>query len=721
MSTEFSMNLLRLGLVQVALGLGLIAILMLVLQSFTSINAVTRYRLWLLAFLVTALLPFFALLPRPEFSMPVVNTSVIQNEPISLQELDQKPPTVINDVNTRENKTHISLSPMIARMFVLLWLLILVWRSTRLYTSFRGAKNFESRARACDPDLTNWIEEARKDLGIKQNVRVYQVTGLSSPMTVGLRRPWIAIPLGLSGQVEPVALQHALLHELAHIRRKDSWVSLFQKFFEALWAFNPVLVWMSQRINLERENACDDWAISYGHGSKAYAKSLLHLLETMRFTAGPLFAVGCIESKSQLSRRITTMLDKEIDHGVIGRKVIVIMSGVVMSVALVFSAAALPQFAPLLSNGSAFCLGDCDYSDTILGAAKKGDAAEVQRYISEGADVNQIFRKSSPRTALNAAAGGGYLEVVRLLVVNGADVDRVVRGDAPALTAAARHGHYEVAAYLLQQGAKAEQPVRGDGSALIGAAGTGNVELVRLLIESGANVNSKVRGDGTPLIQASRRGNKDIVALLLENGADPNLGSRGDETPLHHASRNGDLEITQLLVDAGADVNNVLMGDGTALMQAIDAGNDDLVELLIQNGAKVNERVFGDGSALITAARKNDTSTAQKLIASGADVNRGVRGDGNPLISAAMRGNQEMVRLLVENGADVNGKVKGDDTVLINAVRSGDVDIVGYLIEQGAKVDLEGDFDHRLGEQRTPLNQARSDQVIRALKGAGAT
>ncbi len=712
MNDLFAISLLYLGALQIALGLSLAVSLWFFLQFRPNTNAVTRYRLWCIAFFATALLPLLTVLPEPskpeakpqELTQAVTQPLAVTSIPTPADVVSKNTPPILANQSI----------PMLARVFVLFWLVLLLWRGYRFVGGLRSIKSYELKQRLLDSHLTQWVGTKAGQFNITHPVKVYQVPGLMSPMTVGFKRPWIAIPDGLTQRVEPTVIHHALLHELAHIKRKDSWVSLLQRFFEILWAFNPALLWMSFRMNLEREKTCDDWAITFGRDAKTYASSLLDILEARGRRSVNPFAVACIKNKSDLSRRIINMLDKKMDHSIASQKLATLAAATIAFVGLAFTATALPEFGPMFSPT------ESQYENTLYSAAYDGDLEQARNFIDQGANVNTIYKKNSPRTALNAAAIKGHKEMVELLLNHGADFARVVRGDAPALTAAARHGHVEIVRLLLERGAKAEQPVRGDGSAIILGAATGELEILQLLLQSGADVNSRVRGDGTPLISAARRGHVEIVRFLLENGADPNLGSPGDETPMHHAANNGNLAIVSLLLNAGADANKTSRGDGSPLMLAIESGNQALVDRLIQAGAGVDESVIGDGSPLITAVRESDEIAVRNLLNAGADVNKGVRGDGNPLIAAAIGGDLAIAKLLLQSGANVNGKIKGDDTVLINAVRSNNSELVRLLLESGADANLAGDYDRKIGRVRTPLNQARTPEVVALLTAAGA-
>ena len=78
--------------------------------------------------------------------------------------------------------------------------------------------------------------------------------------------------------------------------------------------------------------------------------------------------------------------------------------------------------------------------------ASLGETAEVQAALANGVDVNQADDEGY--SALQAAAENGYLDVVKVLVENGADV--TYKGEYTALQLAEMAGHAEVIAYLQQ-------------------------------------------------------------------------------------------------------------------------------------------------------------------------------------------------------------------------------------------------------------------------------
>ena len=113
-----------------------------------------------------------------------------------------------------------------------------------------------------------------------------------------------------------------------------------------------------------------------------------------------------------------------------------------------------------------------------------------------------------------------------------------------ALMEASMDGHVEVAKLLLDHGAEVNMPADSFESPLTLAACGGHVELAMLLIERGANLE-EVNDEGyTPLMEASREGHEEMVALLLSQGADINAQTEEtQETALTLACCGGFLEV----------------------------------------------------------------------------------------------------------------------------------------------------------------------------------
>jgi beta-lactamase regulating signal transducer with metallopeptidase domain/uncharacterized GH25 family protein len=118
------------------------------------------------------------------------------------------------------------------------------------------------------------IAEARLKMGLVQDIKVVLTERLTSPAVMGVLVPVLILPLSMVTTLPMEQLQLILLHELAHIRRRDYLVNLCQLLTESLLFFNPAVWWISRQIRQEREACCDAMAIALAGGRLQYARTL---------------------------------------------------------------------------------------------------------------------------------------------------------------------------------------------------------------------------------------------------------------------------------------------------------------------------------------------------------------------------------------------------------------------------------------------------------------
>jgi beta-lactamase regulating signal transducer with metallopeptidase domain len=128
------------------------------------------------------------------------------------------------------------------------------------------------------------------------------------PMVWGLFRPVLMLPA--SAALWPRArLEAVILHEIAHVRRKDALTQFLAEIARAIYWFNP-LVWVAaRRLYLEREHACDDIVLNTGTRASEYAGELLDLVRSLRTTRATALAAIAMARPSQLKVRVHAVLD----------------------------------------------------------------------------------------------------------------------------------------------------------------------------------------------------------------------------------------------------------------------------------------------------------------------------------------------------------------------------------------------------------------------------
>jgi beta-lactamase regulating signal transducer with metallopeptidase domain len=148
-------------------------------------------------------------------------------------------------------------------------------------------------------------------MGFERVIRYCECDRLDAPAAFGWIRPVVLLPVrALSGLTED-QIEAVIAHELAHIRRLDCFVNLFQIGVETLLFYHPAVWWVSQRIRIEREHCCDDEAVALCGDAVTYARALTQMEEWR--TAPSLMMAA---NRSPLSQRVVRLLGLE---GPVGR------------------------------------------------------------------------------------------------------------------------------------------------------------------------------------------------------------------------------------------------------------------------------------------------------------------------------------------------------------------------------------------------------------------
>jgi beta-lactamase regulating signal transducer with metallopeptidase domain len=134
-------------------------------------------------------------------------------------------------------------------------------------------------------------------LGLMRAIRYCESKFVAAPAVIGWIRPAVLLPVSALTGLSEGQLQAVIAHELAHIRRFDNIVNVFQILIETLLFYHPAVWWLSKRTRTERENCCDDAAVSVCNDPMQYARALATMAElrsvpalAMAANRGPLAA-----------------------------------------------------------------------------------------------------------------------------------------------------------------------------------------------------------------------------------------------------------------------------------------------------------------------------------------------------------------------------------------------------------------------------------------------
>jgi len=201
-----------------------------------------------------------------------------------------------------------------------------------------------------------------------------------------------------------------------------------------------------------------------------------------------------------------------------------------------------------------------DEKKDLFSAVKSNDLELAIQLIKDGADVNGI--DETGQSPLHHACYLGYLEIIKLLLDNGANVNKTV----PKLALTPIHG----------------------------ATMNGNRSIVALLVDRGADINARDSEGATPIFAACWIGAIDTVKYLISKGARFDVKTNYGTTPFHNACQSNNLELVDFLIKNGSSVNNQAQNGATPLHMAVARGEIPIVELLIKNGAKAKYKMKWD-------------------------------------------------------------------------------------------------------------------------------
>ena len=167
-------------------------------------------------------------------------------------------------------------------------------------------------ARAGSDEIQDWVDELAANLGIHQPPRVWWIDGKLSPMLWAVfGAPRLIIPLELWKGLDQRQRGTLLVHELAHLRRGDHRVRLFELVVTSLYWWNPVLWWARRRLRDVEEQCCDAWVVwVFPEAAKSYAETLLETLDFLNRSelSEPLLASG-FGKVQHLRRRLTMIMN----------------------------------------------------------------------------------------------------------------------------------------------------------------------------------------------------------------------------------------------------------------------------------------------------------------------------------------------------------------------------------------------------------------------------
>ena len=244
-----------------------------------------------------------------------------------------------------------------ATVLVLVWIAGVLWMLGRLAIGIANVRRMVHNATpVTGAEWQALIDSARGALGARPAARILISSDAIMPFTYGLLRPTIVLP-ALAEEWTPDRRRSVLLHELAHVRRRDLLTNAVVQLACALYWFHPLVSFAGRRVRIEAERACDALVVAAGTRPSDYAGDLLDIARTMRSGATAAVALA-MARRSDFEGRLLAILAPDSGRNVLtaARAALVALSFAAPAAAIaaaVPARPAAPNAAAVARDGSA--------------------------------------------------------------------------------------------------------------------------------------------------------------------------------------------------------------------------------------------------------------------------------------------------------------------------------------------------------------------------------
>ena len=249
----------------------------------------------------------------------------------------------LSQIANKNLSAYFMLSLNLSSLLMPIWLVVLTISFTRfIQLKYKLHRLLRGTQPVGEHRIVKEVNRWRREFNLHRQVIVLKSNDFISPFTFGFLTPVIFIPKQLlkSEQVDQnQTLETIIAHELMHVKRNDALWLNFQNVVQIIYCINPVVWLIVWRLNILREELCDQQVLETQKISKErYGKSLLQVL---RFSVGSkspeLFASFFLSHKSIFKQRIKAIAKTRI-NGRVNRK----MRGLKLSLLTIFSLMMLP-------------------------------------------------------------------------------------------------------------------------------------------------------------------------------------------------------------------------------------------------------------------------------------------------------------------------------------------------------------------------------------------
>lgn len=320
-----------------------------------------------------------------------------------------------------------------------------------------------------------------------------------------------------------------------------------------------------------------------------------------------------------------------------------------------------------------------------------GDKEIVGLVLDSITDINKVDERQN--TALHWACANRFIDVVKLLIARGINVNLKNKIGWTAIRMAIVNRDKDMMSLLIKSGADVNIKYGGGRTLLHIAAYSNYCDIVKLLIESGADINVGDEHGITAIHAFCYKDNIEMVKFCLDNNADIDSRDNRYFTPLSLACLRCNQKMADFLIKRGANINIKTCDGVTLLYRMILEKHYDMANFLIERGADVNLKSDSGISPIHIACIVNNIAIINALLKRGANVRTKAVDGCTPLHVASACCNEKIVKVLLKWGADVKDKTNDNVTVLHLVCEKNNKLLINLFLEQDVDIDVRTNMD----------------------------